>query len=83
MALLATALSQSAGSIYILKEQQTFSERGYSIASSMLLREDKVVSSPAGNKDNTYTYLVFIPPYYLNYCLAFFSAELFFILCYS
>ena len=38
-------------------------------------REDKALSFLVGNDDNTYTYLVFIPPYYLNYCFAFVSAE--------
>ena len=33
-------------------------------------REDKALSSLVGIKDNTYTYLEFIPPYYLNNCFA-------------
>ena len=49
--------------------------RGACCYGGSVTREDKALSFLVGNDDNTYTYLVFIPPYYLNYCFAFFSAE--------
>ena len=49
--------------------------RGACCYGGSVTREDKALSFLVGNDYNTYTYLVFIPPYYLNYCFAFFSAE--------
>ena len=46
--------------------------RGTCCYRGSVTREDKALSPLVGNDPNTYTYLVFIPPYYLNYCFAFF-----------
>ena len=51
--------------------------RGACCYGGSVTREDKALSFLVGNDDNSYTYLVFIPPYYLNYCFAFVSAEYF------